>query len=372
MRITIVTGAFLPVPPLMGGAVEKFWDAAGREFARRGHQVTHISRAVPELPRRETRAGVTHIRVPGSQTPSSLWWLKVLDFFYSLRVRRVLPRADILVTNTFWLPLLADGLATGRLYVHVARAPKGQMRFYGKAARLQAPSSVIAEAIGREAPAFRDKVILLPYAVPPHLSADAPSPLEAREQIVLYVGRVHPEKGVHLLTEAFVRERDRGLRGWRLRIVGPTDVAHGGGGEDYMRRLRQIVADSDRVQIDGPIFEPLALEQAYRSARLFVYPSLAETGETFGLAALEAMSQRCAVLVSDLGCFRDFVEDGLTGFVFDHRTPEPMQALRARMVQLTDDEALLARVGEAGWRKAGEYALERVANRFLQDFALLG
>ncbi|MDQ2919191.1 MAG: hypothetical protein M3R10_04855, partial [Verrucomicrobiota bacterium] len=100
MKITIVLGAFLPVPPIMGGAVEKAWFALGQEFARRGHEVVQISRAHSTLPRAETLEGVQHIRVKGYDMPSSLLWLKTLDFFYSLGARRVLPASDILVTNT--------------------------------------------------------------------------------------------------------------------------------------------------------------------------------------------------------------------------------------------------------------------------------
>ena len=371
MRITIVTGAFLPVPPIMGGAVEKFWGAAGREFARQGHRVTHISRAVSDFSRRETREGVEHIRVRGYDTPSSLWRLKLLDLLYSLRVRRALPPADILVTNTFWLPFLAGRADLGKLYVHVARAPKGQMRFYGKAARLQAPSSVIAQAIEREAPVLQDRIVVLPYAAPAPISGDAPLPFEMRDRVVLFVGRVHPEKGVHLLVQAFMQECDGALRGWTLRIVGPTEVAQGGGGESYLRQLREVAGSPGRVQFSGPIFDPIELEHAYRRARLFVYPSLAETGETFGLAALEAMTYGCAVLVSGLACFRDFIEDGLTGFVFGHRAPDPVRALREKITQLLSDEPLLSSVGEAGWRKSSEYSLERVARQFLDDFASL-
>ena len=147
MRITIVLGAFLPVPPIMGGAVEKAWFALGQEFARRGHDVVQISRAHPKLDATEVIEGVKHIRVKGYDTPASLLWLKTLDLFYSLRAKRVLPVADILVTNTFWLPMLLRNPTRGRLYVHVARYPKGQMRFYRHVARLQAPSNVIAKAI---------------------------------------------------------------------------------------------------------------------------------------------------------------------------------------------------------------------------------
>jgi len=44
IRIAIIQGAFLPSPPLLGGAVEKVWHALGREFAVNGHDVVHISR----------------------------------------------------------------------------------------------------------------------------------------------------------------------------------------------------------------------------------------------------------------------------------------------------------------------------------------
>src|SRR6187402_3622152 len=100
MKITIAQGAFLPVPPLRGGAVEKIWFALGREFARRGHEVTHVSRAFADLPREEVIEDVRHIRVPGYDTPRSLPWLKALDLFYSLRVLPRLPSADVLITHT--------------------------------------------------------------------------------------------------------------------------------------------------------------------------------------------------------------------------------------------------------------------------------
>jgi glycogen synthase len=39
---------------------------------------------------------------------------------------------------------------------------------------------------------------------------------------------------------------------------------------------------------------------------------VAETGEAFGVAPIEAMAYGCAPLVSNLACFRDFIEDGVT------------------------------------------------------------
>jgi glycosyltransferase involved in cell wall biosynthesis len=371
MRITIVLGAFLPVPAIMGGAVEKVWLMLGQEFAWRGHQVVIVSRAVAQFPKEETIEGVRHVRVRGFDTPRSLLWLKVLDLIYSVRARAVLPPADIVVTNTFWLPMLLRDRRRGQIYVHVARYPKGQMRFYRRAARLQAPSSAVARAIANQAPALGERTKVIPYPAP-STAAETPPPVVERDRVILYVGRVHPEKGVHLLIDAFTAGARTVFADWKLMIVGPTAEKFGGGGELYLASLRSLAqAAANRVTLAGPIFEPAQLARTFRSARLFVYPSLAEHGESFGLAPLEAMANGCAVLVSNLECFQDFIADGESGFVFNHRSMDASLVLRQRMEQAIADETLLARTAEAGYRKSAEYSLPRVADQFLDDFKLV-
>ena len=103
----------------------------------------------------------------------------------------------------------------------------------------------------------------------------------------------------------------------------------GGEGEAYLRQLRRSAALArDRVVFRGPIFETAVLEGEFRAARIFAYPSLATRGETFGLAPLEAMTHRCAVLVSDLNCFRDFILPNETGFALMRRIRTTVDAGR--------------------------------------------
>jgi glycosyltransferase involved in cell wall biosynthesis len=370
MKITIVLGAFFPVPPIKGGAVEKIWFALGQEFARRGHEVVAISRAIASLGREEIRDFVKHLRVRGFDTPRSLLWLKVLDLIYSSRVLSILPDADIIVTNTFWLPILLRNARRGEIYVHVARYPKGQMRFYGHAARLQAPSQAVARAIAAEAPDLKDKITAIPYPAPRPVTSQDPPPISKRDKSILFVGRVHPEKAVHLLVEAFTGLQLQLSSQWNLLIVGPTAKELGGGGESYLRKLKELARTAtDKIVFRGPVFDPAQLEQIFRGARLFVYPSLAEFGESFGLAPLEAMAHGCAVVVSNLECFADFVDDGRTGFVFDHRSNNPAQALRERLESVIADPALLERGAEAGYRKSAEFSIDRVADQFVHDFS---
>jgi glycosyltransferase involved in cell wall biosynthesis len=371
MRITIVQGAFFPVPPLMGGAVEKVWDELGQEFARRGHAVTHISRCFPGLPDRDERGGVQHVRVPGFDAPRSLLALKLRDLLYSFRVRRSLPVSDILVTNTFWLPILQRSARRGRIYVHVARYPKKQMRFYAHAARLQTVSKHIAEAICTEVPALSAKVHTIPYPLPAAWQSTTRSSAP-REKAVLFVGRIHPEKGIALLLQACAQMAQFQRREWKLWMVGPAEAKHGGGGVEFLGEMEAIAAPiQSQIEWTGPVFDPAQLRDRYQRASLFVYPSLAEFGETFGLAPLEAMASGCPPLVSDLACFQDYLTDSETGFVFDHRSPDPGAGLARRLGGLLDDSTTLRRVAEAGESKAREYSLERIASLYLEDFTSL-
>ena len=373
MRITIVQGAFLPVPPLLGGGVEKMWFGLAPEFARAGHEVTYISRRYESLPDEETRDGVRHLRVPGFDAPKNKLVYRACDFLYARRARRALPAADIAVTNTIFLPVLMRDPRVGKLCVHVARFPKGQMRLYRHADRLQTVSGAVAQAIAAELPAVAEKV----KVIPPYLSSDPP-PLDPaalaapREPWVLYLGRVHPEKGLDVLLRAFGEFIvQTPATAWRLKIIGPVAAKMGGGGDDYKAKLDAISAPfRDRVDWMGFVSDD-ELNATCRRAAVFVYPSLAEKGESFGLAPLEAMAQGCPAIVSDLACFGDFLQDGRTGLVFDHRAADPARALGAQLRRLAGDPALHGRLTRAGYAKAREFTRERIAALYLEDFQTL-
>jgi glycosyltransferase involved in cell wall biosynthesis len=373
LKITIVQGAFLPVPAIMGGAVEKVWFALGREFAQRGHEVTHISRQHRDLPASETIDGVHCLRVAGFDAPRSLILLKALDFVYSFRVLRHLPPGDILVTNTFFLPILARDATRGKIYVHVARYPKGQMRLYGRAARLQTVSRTVADAIEREAPALAERVRVIPYpSIEDGEGSAPPTSNGLRGKELLFVGRVHPEKGLDLLIRAVSSLSREQLKGWRLVIVGPSEVRLGGGGEDYRKHLQALAAPvADLIDWIGPVFDSAELAGYYRRAAVFVYPSLANRGETFGLAPLEAMAHGCVPVVSALGCFQDYIEDRVNGAIFDHEGRQPEQYLARELAALVGDPARVATLSAAAELKSREYELGRVAELYLADFASL-
>lgn len=363
MKIVILQGGCLPVPPHRGGAVEKMWHILGQKFAERGCDVVHISRRWGGMPTQETIRGVQHIRTGGYNMPKNMVASKVLDMVYTLRTTQVLPRdADVVVTNTFWAPILLPFFCRARVYVDVARMPKGQMRLYEHAARLRANSMPVADAIRAELPERLHYLVgMIPNPLPYESAAQVD--FQEKDQIILYCGRLHPEKGLNLLARSAACLPS----GWSLHIVGPWEISEGGGGESYLQSLKKSLTRAG-VQFIDPIYDIERLNQLYRRASIFVYPSVAEKGETFGLAPLEAMAWGCVPVVSDLACFKDFITHDENGLIFNHRAPDASIQLSRCLQKLTEDDAFRSKLAERALAVRSSHSPDRIADIFLADF----
>jgi len=371
MRITILQGPFLPVPPLLGGAVEKMWFELGKQFSTYGHSVVHISRAFEELDQEEYINGVRHIRIKGFNAIPWQFIRNILDLLYTLRALSVLPVADVIVTNTFWSPLIIPLLSKrfGRVVVDVQRMPKGQIALYFGASCLRANSTAVAQAIRTEVPYLANRIATIPNPLP-----FLPPPPVQRERlpVLLYAGRLHPEKGISLLLDAFAIAYSHAMSGWSLRLVGPDDVSAGGGGQPWLRRLlSQPHLTGLPIECLGPLFVKEDLLTQYYEAALFVYPSLAERGETFGLAPLEAMACGSVPIVSSLACFLDFITPGVNGSVFDHLSADPAPALAKEMIALATQPNLRMSMASAALEVGVTHHPTRIAAEFLDCFRKL-
>jgi glycosyltransferase involved in cell wall biosynthesis len=105
-----------------------------------------------------------------------------------------------------------------------------------------------------------------------------------------------------------------------------------------------------------------------REAMIFVYPSLAESGEALGLAPIEAMGQGAVPIVSALSCFSDFVVEGQTGCVFDHRSDRNIIALADLIEDLVSDVDKREKIRRQALHVAQRYELQTVAKTHVKSF----
>ena len=213
MKITIATGPIFPVPAVRGGAVQRLWEGLAREFAKRGHEVTIFSREFPGQATEETVDGIRYVRRGGYAQSTSIKRDLVQCLLYALKTARHVPPGHVVVTNDFWMPAVLPWLrpSVGKVVPCLQRFPKNQGRLYSKCAALAAVSRAVADAVKAQSPSVADKVVVVPNAIDEvflkrsverevgsmEKGADGARPVR-----ILYVGRIHPEKGLGLLASA--------------------------------------------------------------------------------------------------------------------------------------------------------------------------
>lgn len=229
----------------------------------------------------------------------------------SRRLRHELGRlstaADVVHNHGLWLmPNVHSGWAAVKARKPLIVAPRGMLgpaalRFsrYKKrlfwhalqrhvvqsAACLHATSE--QECVDIRAAGLRNPVAIVPNGVDlPNVSTRVDH--GDRMRTALYLGRLHPKKGLDLLIRAWAR-LERAQPNWQLRIVGPSE-------QGYVDKLRAIAMTEglQRVVFDGPLFgqEKIA---AYRAADVYVLPTL---NENFAMTVAEALAAEVPVIAS--------------------------------------------------------------------------
>ncbi len=154
----------------------------------------------------------------------------------------------------------------------------------------------LVEARGIRAAGYSGAIAVLPNGVdlpPPRSNLPPPPAADAnRPRTLIFVGRIHPKKGLAALVDAWIPFSARGACGeaWRLVIAGWNEVSH----EETLRaRVRAAGAD-DRVVFAGPLWGE-AKARALREADAFVLPSLSEG---LPMSVLEAWAAGLPALIT--------------------------------------------------------------------------
>lgn len=173
----------------------------------------------------------------------------------------------------------------------------------------------------------REKLFLSPLGV--DISYFKPTEIVSRESlgylVILFVGNINIEKGIHILIEAILVS---GISKCKLILNGAV--------ADYFKStLDRMLESLNSVGVDVNIGSGDPLEN-FQKADVFILPSL---HESFGLVVLEAMACGLPVIVTDQVGASDHVLDGENGFIVPAASVEALVG-KIRFLNFNRDQCL--------------------------------
>ncbi|MBK9579570.1 MAG: glycosyltransferase family 4 protein [Fibrobacterota bacterium] len=380
--LAVVVPELLPVPATQGGAVE-YWV---EEFIRRVDRELFDIRVVSRPSGKGEFAPARLVEIPWTpcerffrKIKQALSWSNPLRalakiqnvWSYGRRAAKAVADARVVYIHNEPNILLLLGPKRGRrivLHMHNDHLSIPAFRFGYSLALSKADQVVFAshylmdrasEAFPKHANRFvvvhnaTDSTVFRPYGkVASHELADLVGHLPDDTELVLYVGRLVPQKGVDVLIEAFrllLQTRPKA----KLVVTGSSFFENGPKTEFVRNLVEQARSIQDSILFMG--FLPHnRVKYLYSLADVVVFPSVWQ--EPFGLVAIEAMASGSCVVASSVGGVPEVIEDNRTGFLVP---PGDVVRLAAKISECLADPARSRRIGLA--------AREAVIRRFSWD-----
>ena len=213
---------------------------------------------------------------------------------------------------------------------------------------------------------------------PPATAVTSPPPYK-----LLFVGRVSPEKGLHILLQAFTQVTEQ-IPQTHLTIIGPPGSLPKGYiidlsddplitslaplyDQDYWTYLQQQVPThlQEKVTFTGAMPQTHLLHH-YHQAHILINPSYSES---FGMSLAEAMATATPVIATRVGGMVELVTQGETGMLIPAGNAE---ALALAIIHLLQDSPLRQKMGSHGPQRVAQlFSWDQVAQSALQKYQQL-
>ncbi|MBV9851670.1 MAG: glycosyltransferase family 4 protein [Armatimonadetes bacterium] len=374
MRVGIFSESY---PPIVNG-VSTSVRTLMAELERAGHTVyVFTSRAASDRGYTDDRPGV--YRYPSVNSGVEPQYQLPIPF--SSRIKSAIPTLglDIIhsqspfflgliarhVARKLHLPLVSTNHTFYTEYAHYNRLlPPPWTRaflvrwmrwYYDGCDRVLVPSELTRRSL--LAHRVRAPITVMPTGIPAP-PPGLPSPDDVRRQwgippggrVLLYVGRLAPEKNLEAMLKAFGLIRQACPDAWLI-------LAGSGLGDAATRQAAQRLGVWERAVFTG-FLQRAQLDPLYAAADVFLFPSKTETQ---GLAVGEAMACGTPCVVINAGGAPESVRDGVDGFLVDD---DPAQMAR-QAIRLLEDPTLRQQMSQRALLHAAEMTPQKVAGRVI-------
>lgn len=174
----------------------------------------------------------------------------------------------------------------------------------------------------------------------------------AGEKVVMHLSNFRPVKNIEMVIRVFAA----------LRAAVPCRLALVGEGPEQARAA-QLAATLGVDPFVTFLGNSEFTEELFPAADLFLLPSF---HESFGLAALEAMSAGVPVIATSEGGPTEVIEEGVTGFL---RAPQDEAGMVAAGLEVLTDAGVAERIGTAARRAAVErFDADTIVPRYVEFY----
>lgn len=375
MRIAMICTEKLPIPPIRGGAIQQYIDAV-LPYIQEKHDITVFSMEDPELPQKEDNHHVHIIRVGGKQKQE----------YINNAVSRMKNDYDLIhvFNRPQWVNTIADAFPKAAISLSIhnemflpSKISKADgERCVKKVKFITTVSRFISEGIKKLYPEASSKLHTVYSGVDIHRYQPiwSDEAMQIREElktkygisgkkVVLYVGRLSPKKGTHILLKAM----DTVLSSHPdavLVVVGSK--WYGDNQEDsFVRQVKQMSQELNTDIILTGFLPPKEVISHYYLGDVFVCAS--QWREPLARVHYEAMAAGLPIITTDKGGNAEVVRGAGNGMVLsEYNQP---QAFADAITYLFDQPSIALELGKGGRKLAEEkYSWERVANDLMGLF----
>ncbi len=287
MKIGVIASIAHRLPPVGYGPWEQIASTLTEGFVARGHQVTLFATADSQ-----TTASL-HATVASGYEETAGVDAKVCEGLHNGAAFAHAREFDILANHFDFMPLTYSRLVSTPMVTTIHGFSSAQIlpvfQAYDDIAHY-----VSISAADRSPELHYDATIH--HGIP----LDQFTYRETPGDYLLFLGRIHPDKGVHRAIEV---ARTAGL---------PLIIAGIVQDEEYFRSAVEPQVDGDRVCYVGPV-AGAERDRLLGGARALLH--LVTFAEPFGLAVVEALATGTPVIASPLGALPEIVQHNVTGFL---------------------------------------------------------
>lgn len=181
--------------------------------------------------------------------------------------------------------------------------------------------------------------------------------LSEKDPIVLYVGRVDPEKSLDVMVEAYIKAQKK-VPNAQLVVVGD------GTARSKLELMIKKAGLSEQAHFLGRVVGD-DLPQLYRTGKLFAITSKTETQS---IVLMEAMASGLPCIAVNAGAVHELVANNKNGYLCE---PDDANAVAQSMVKILTDEKRHAKMSDESVKRAARHDISHTLTRMEEIYNMV-